>query len=665
MTINVILQARTGSSRLPNKILKPLHDSTVLECCINRIKKSKNINNIIIATTNLYQDSDIVNICNKNDIMYFRGDSNNVLDRFYQTALISNTSIIVRCTSDCPLIDAEELDRTIDYYLSNDYDYVRNCNNVGEWDGFDVEIFSFDILKKTWMNANTDFDKEHVTPYMKKTFKVGHYITNYNYRIDYKNLHLSLDTDEDYQYISKIFNHFNKLYFNMEDILNYISKVTITINVKSNKGQKLYKKAKEIIPGGTQLLSKRPEMFAPDTWVSYYQKTNGIEVTSLDGVKFKDFSYMSLGTCILGYNDPDVNLAVHKSVDRGNMCTLNSPNEVKLANLFLKLHPWASMVRYAKTGGESMCIAVRIARACSGKEQVAFCGYHGWHDWYLSANLNEKDALGNHLLTGLEPNGVPESLKNTAFPFKYNDYKGLKRIIKNNNIGTIVMEPLRNMEPGRFLKKVRKLCDRKNITLVFDEITSGFRVNNGGIHLKYDVNPDIAVFAKAISNGYPMGVIIGKKNVMTHAENTFISSTYWTDDVGLSATIATINKFIECDVGNYLNQLGIYYQKGLKEIANNTKINISISGIPALTSFNFDYQNSLAVRTLFTQMMMERNILAKNSLYLSYAHKEKDIDYYLENVREIFKKLKRCIDKDEVEKKLKGGVAHAGFYRLN
>jgi len=177
------------------------------------------------------------------------------------------------------------------------------------------------------------------------------------------------------------------------------------------KSQELYRKAKKIIPGGTQLLSKRPEMFLPELWPAYYDKAKGCEVWDLDGKKYIDMSTMGVGSCILGYADDDVNKAVKSAVDRGNMCTLNAPEEVELAELLLKLHPWAEMVRYARTGGESMMIAVRIARAKSGKDTVLFCGYHGWHDWYLSSNLADEKSLDGHLLPGLNPLGVPRALK--------------------------------------------------------------------------------------------------------------------------------------------------------------------------------------------------------------------------------------------------------------
>ena len=261
--------------------------------------------------------------------------------------------------------------------------------------------------------------------------------------------------------------------------------------------QALYKKAKRLIPGGTQLLSKRPEMFAPENWPAYYRQAGGCEIVDLDGNRLLDMSIMGIGTCLLGYNDPDVSSAVIRRINNGSISSLNNPEEVELAELLLEIHPWADQVRYSRTGGEAMSIAVRIARAKTNRNIVAFCGYHGWHDWYLAANLSSKDQGGHlqgHLLPGLEPNGVPDGLIGTALPFRYNHLKDLEAITLQypDQLAAVVMEPTRydKPEPG-FLEGVRKLCDQIQAVLVVDEITAGWRLHYGGAHIKYGLQPDI------------------------------------------------------------------------------------------------------------------------------------------------------------------------------
>ena len=296
----------------------------------------------------------------------------------------------------------------------------------------------------------------------------------------------------------------------------------------SDTGQALYRRARQRIPGGTQLLSKRPEMLLPEQWPSYYSRASGSRIWDLDGNCFVDMSYSGIGSCVLGYADPDVDEAVHAAIKAGSMSTLNCPDEVELADLLCEIHPWADMVRYTRSGGEAMAVAVRIARTHARRDKIAFCGYHGWHDWYLAANLGSSNALEGHLLPGLSPAGVPGVLGGTALPFHYNRIEELERIASEHGreLAAVVMEPVRNHPPNSgFLEQVRDIAHRCGAVFVFDEITAAWRLNSGGAHLLYGVSPDIAVFAKAISNGYPMAAIVGTGNVMQAAQDSFISST--------------------------------------------------------------------------------------------------------------------------------------------
>ncbi len=433
------------------------------------------------------------------------------------------------------------------------------------------------------------------------------------------------------------------------------------------KGLDLYHKARTRIPGATQLLSKRAELHAPEQWPPYYARAKGAEVWDLDGRKFVDMSYAGIGSCILGYADVDVDNAVRAAIDAGSMCTLNAPEEVELADLLCELHPWADKVRYARCGGEAMAVAVRIARARSGREKVAFCGYHGWHDWYLAANLPQGDALDGHLLPGLAPAGVPASLSGTALPFHYNRLDELERIVAANRgeLAAIVMEPVRSTEPlPGFLESVRALTDDAGAVLVFDEVTAAFRGTTGGIHLRYGVAPDIAVFAKAISNGYPMAAIIGRGDIMSAAEDSFISSTYWTERIGPTAALATIRKHRECDVVGHLEKVGRLVQEGWRTAAERARLPVTVSGIPALSHFSINLANAQAVRTLFTQMMLDRGFLATNAFYAMFAHSTAQVEQYLAAVQEVFRELAAAVEHNEVERLLRGPVAHAGFYRL-
>lgn len=435
--------------------------------------------------------------------------------------------------------------------------------------------------------------------------------------------------------------------------------------MKVNKSQILWKKAKKIIPGGTQLLSKRAEMFLPENWPAYFNKAKGIEIWDLDGNKFLDMSTMGIGSSILGYADPDVNKAVKKVIDQGSMATLNSPEEVELTELLLKLHPWAKMARFARTGGEAAAMAIRIGRAFSKKDKVAFCGYHGWHDWYLAANLSGDKNLDGHLLPGLNPLGVPRGLLDTALPFGYNQLDELEKIVKKHDLGVIIMEPLRHQEPAKgFLEGVKRIAKKVNAVLIFDEISSGFRQNVGGIHLKYAINPDMAIFGKAMSNGFPMTAIIGKEGVMDIAQESFISSTYCTERVGPVAAIATIKKMLKSKVPQQISKIGKSIGDGWMKLAKKHNLEIEVKGPNALINFVFKSEKSQELKTLFIQEMLEKGFLAYGTVYVCFAHKENHVKKYLKAVDEVFKMLSEASKLGNIKDKLKGPVAHKGFYRL-
>ncbi|HIE10726.1 MAG TPA: aminotransferase class III-fold pyridoxal phosphate-dependent enzyme [Kiritimatiellae bacterium] len=432
-------------------------------------------------------------------------------------------------------------------------------------------------------------------------------------------------------------------------------------------GADIYRRARRLIPGGTQLLSKRPELFLPEQWPAYFSRASGVCVWDTSGRRFLDMSHGSVGACVLGYADPDVNAAVKAAIEAGAISTLNCPEEVELAEMLCELHPWADMVRYARCGGEAMAMAVRIARAYTGRDKVAFCGYHGWHDWYLSANLAGEDALDGHLLPGLKPAGVPRGLLGTALPFRYNEIEELETIVSayKKELAAIVMEPVRNYnpEPG-FLERIREIATEIGAPLIFDEVSSGWRLTTGGAHLLYGVTPDIAVFAKAMSNGYPMAAVIGIEDVMQAAQNSFISSTYWTERIGPVAALATIRKYRRCNVAEHLIKVGQRIQSGWRAAADHAGLSITVIGIPPLAHFSFDYENGQVIRTLFTQMMLERGFLASNSFYATYAHQDSHIESYLTAVEETFGFLAEVVRRGEVEAHLKGPIAHTGFRRL-
>ena len=431
-------------------------------------------------------------------------------------------------------------------------------------------------------------------------------------------------------------------------------------------GQKLWKRAKRVIPGGNMLLSKRAEMFLPDQWPAYFSKTRGCRVWDLDGVEYIDMSIMGIGTNTLGYSHPEVDDAVRAVIDAGNMSTFNCPEEVMLAERLVELHPWADMVRLARSGGEANAIAIRIARAAAGRYKVAICGYHGWHDWYLAANLGDESNLAGHLLPGLEPNGVPENLRGTAFPFTYNNYAELEALVNAHDIGVIKMEVSRNLGPADgFLHKVRKLATERNIVLIFDECTSGFRETFGGLYKLYGVEPDMAMFGKAMGNGYAITATIGRREIMEAAQTTFISSTFWTERIGPAAALKTLEVMEKTRSWEQITRTGRDITARWKSLAAKHGLSISTSGLPALTGFGFGGGNALAYKTLITQEMLAKGYLAGTSVYVCTEHTPAIVDGYFQALDPVFALIRECEDGRDVMSLLKGPVCHGGFKRLN
>jgi len=437
--------------------------------------------------------------------------------------------------------------------------------------------------------------------------------------------------------------------------------------MSKSKGQKLWKKAKTIIPGGNMLISKRPDYYLKGRWPTYFNKAKGCIISDLDGRKYIDMSMMGIGTNILGYGNEQIDKAVKKTITNGNLSTLNCPEEVYLAEKLIELHPWGEMVKFTRTGGEANAVAIRIARASTKKQKVAVCGYHGWHDWYLAANLINKDRLNNHLMDGISPRGVPNELAGSTLTFQYNNFEELAKLIKNNpEIGIIKMEVARNYEPKNdFLKKIRELASKKGIILIFDECSSGFRQSYGGLHKVYGIEPDIAIFGKALGNGYAINAIVGKEKYMRFAEKTFISSTFWTERIGPTAALKTLEEMKKKKSWKIITNKGIEIRKKWKKLAENCGLKVEFFGIPAISGFVIKSKNFFGYKTLITQELLKESILATNVIYFSTEHSKKYIDKYLKALEKVFYLIEECEKGKKVESFLEVRKSKNFFSRLN
>lgn len=675
MKVVAIVQARMGSTRLPNKVIKTINGVPMIALLLARLARSSQIDQIVLATSKDESNTPLVEHVQKLGYDCVRGSESDVLGRYLLAARQTQADVVVRITGDCPLIDPGLVDRAIKQFKSAGVDYLSNVAPATYPDGLDTEVFTLHALERAGRESQEPHDHEHVTPYLRSPglFKTD-VMRNPE---DLSHLRWTVDELADFDVISQVFSHFAPdIHFSWTQVLELQRKrpdifatnhdIIRNEGASMETGQKLWKRAKAVIPGGNMLLSKRAEMFLPERWPTYFSKAKGCQVWDMDGNRYTDMSIMGVGTNILGYGHPEVDAAARQAVDAGNMSTFNCPEEVYLAEKLVELHPWADMARLARSGGEANAIAIRIARAASGRDKVAVCGYHGWHDWYLSANLGDDEQLAGHLLPGLDPKGVPKNLRGTVFPFNYNNYAELENLVNTHDIGVIKMEVVRNKGPEEnFLQKVRKLATDRGIVLIFDECTSGFRQTFGGLHKMFGVEPDMAMFGKALGNGYAITATIGRREVMEAAQSTFISSTFWTERIGPTAALKALEVMQRVQSWETITDTGLQIRDRWQQLADKQGLQIEHWGLPALTGYTFKSENALAYKTLITQEMLAKNYLAGNSVYVSTEHTPEVVEGYFEALAPLFALIKECEEGRDVMGLLKGPVCHAGFKRLN
>ncbi len=412
--------------------------------------------------------------------------------------------------------------------------------------------------------------------------------------------------------------------------------------MRNQKSMELYDRACRLIPGGTQLLSRRPSKFAYGVSPVYAASASGARFVDIEGNEYIDW-VSGIGAIILGYADPVVDEAVREQISKGTIYSINHELEVELAEELVAAIPCAEMVRYAKGGGDACAVAIRIARGTTGRDKVLFSGYHGWHDWFLAANLSAGESLDAHLFPGIDPTGVPKCLEGTAIPFPYGDAAALGELLDNHRgeVAAVIMEPLRSAWPPEgYLAEVRKLASEAGVVLIFDEVSTGFRFSPGGVQPVLGVEPDMAVFAKSISNGYAMGAVVGRREVMEPAARMFISSTYWSDTIGLRAALTTLREVRRRNVPEKLDQLGRTLQSRLSAVAQETGAPIRCEGVSVHPQLVFDIDDAAVkqkLSTLYIQEMAKRGCHGYTSFYLNAAQGDAEIEQTVAAARETFR----------------------------
>ena len=699
--IVVFIQARMGSNRLPAKIIKKVNGKELLIHQVERIKKAKTVNEVVVITTTNSEDDEIFKLCNDHSINCYRGSELDLLDRHYKAAKEFSADFVVKIGSDSPLSDSNIIDEVLSLWINNPekYDYVSNYHPPTFPDGLDVEGCPIEILEIAWENATKDHEREHTFPYIwdnPDKFRIGNIINKYGNM--FTSHRWTIDYLEDYFFLKNVFENFkNNPNFKMKDILEYlnenpdvrsINEMHNGVNWYRNVGElktvdrfqykrentplklteslKLLEEAKKVVPCGSQTLSKGYTQWSVGASPLFLESGKGCEVTDPDGNVFIDYG-MGLGPFILGYSDDDVNLAVKEQLEKGTMFTLPSSLEAEASKAIIDSVPCAEMVRFGKNGSDATTAAVKLARAYTKKEIIVHCGYHGWQDWYITST--ERDA------------GIPKVMKELVVSLKYNDLDGLKTIIKTNKgkIAGLIMEPVGAVKPkcmgmtnctkiecksmcqNNFLHEVRKITKEHNIVLIFDELFTGFRWSMGGASEYFNVVPDLACFGKALSNGMPVSCITGKREIMEMFETVFFSFSYGGETLSLVAIIATIQKLKKCKVHEHIESESTFLINGIEQLISkhNLEQYISIFGYPFKSVFKLSGNkefNPLELKTLLQQECAKTGILFIGYHLVSFSHKRQHIEFTLEVYDEVLKVVKNAIENKNLIQKLEGEV---------
>ena len=687
MKVVAIVQARMGSTRLPGKVLKPLAGKSMLWHVLKRALAARNLDEIVLATTIAPEDRALEPVAKELGVRVVFGHPTDVLDRYYRAALAAKADAVARVTADCPFLDPQVVDDCVDLFKRSGKAYASNAINRTYPDGLDVEVFSFAALETAWKEAKLPSEREHVTPFIWKNpgrFPAAELVRE----TDLSALRWCVDNPEDLLLAQSVCEELGRdgRLFGYRELLQFIQKRpdlgALNAGIACNEGydksvkedrasalrspsmdaaqktklvesQKLLKKAEGLIPGCSQTFSKAPNQFVRGVTPVYIERAEGCRMWDVDGNEYVDFP-LALGPIILGHKDPDVDAAVRAQLDKGTIFSLPHRLEVEVAELLTKTVPCAEMVRFGKNGSDATAGAVRIARAFTGREIVACCGYHGWQDWYVG--------------TTTRADGVPQAVRDLTKTFEYNDAASLEKLFAAHpgKIACVILEAIGVIEPKPgFLQAVADIARKHGAILIFDEVVTGFRLALGGAQEYYGVTPDLACFAKAMANGYPVSAVAGRRDLMKKFEDVFFSFTFGGEALSLAAAKATIEKLKSHKVIPHLWRQG---QK-IKDAFNADSRRLGIGqvdciGLAPHTVVRFRDAagaDSLAMRSLFQQELIKRGILFLTGYNICFAHDDETIARAISANRESLEILAAAMKVGDVEKRLEGPPVEAVF----
>lgn len=641
-----VLQARYSSQRLPGKVLMPLFGQPMLLRQIERVRKSKHIGTLIVATTTRSDDDVIEALCAREGISCYRGAINDVLDRVYRAVEPFRPGTVVRLTGDCPLTDASVIDGCIEFFRGGEFDYVTNALQATFPDGLDVEVMTFASLRQAWHEAKLPSEREHVTPYINtrpERFRIGHYVNDRDFSV----MRWTVDEPEDLEFVRAVY---EELYpqnpaFAMPEILALLDArpelVALNKHYSRNEGlakskrldidwlanhshryarsEDLLERAQRTIPLGSQTFSKSRTQYPFGVSPYFIQRGQGSHVWDVDGNEYVDY-INGLAAVTLGYNDFDVTKAVSEQLRDGVIFSLPHPLEMLVAEKIVELVPCAEMVRFGKNGSDATSGAIRIARAFTDRDHVAVCGYHGWQDWYIGTTARNR--------------GVPQAARDLSHTWTYNDLESLAKLFRDypGQIAAVILEPMNVVDPlPGFLESVKELAHKHGALLIFDETITGFRYAIGGAQQHFGVTPDLATFGKGLANGYPVSAVVGRADVMKLMEEVFFSFTFGGEALSLAAALATMKKLEREPVTETLYRQGKKILVKLASIVEDLGATdfLSVAGNPTWSFMlikDTETYSQWHIKTLFLQEMFSRGILTIGTHNMSYSHSDEDLE---------------------------------------